>query len=403
MYYLYHKKKYPDAFLVHIEEYNRFNGTVLFDFVDSNEFAIFIQNANIDGSRTGASMVLLTNYTGKRIQENTVYAISLKTLALWNSEQVITVENDSFLIGYNVALRSGEQEIFDRSVTVGEFDDFHLLNHMTGSGSTQELPFVANGPINVVVRNVGQGNWNEVHVNNTVNTVFDVGAPFNAPRRQVLGIIGNRPNAYAYDKPGLILSHWDKDHYHSLIGMTDAELANFSYFICRDKVPNYTSRVLFVRIRTAVTPANTYCIPALTGIRIVGHAGLVPITPASHQHILFNTPHHKNRNISGLVLALRTSSSSVILSGDAHYSQLQSDVMPHLNYPHRHNLVVPHHGGNAGHYTYSLPAGVRPAEAAISVGANNYGHPIWSYTSALGATGFLTKRTDRIGDIVISL
>jgi beta-lactamase superfamily II metal-dependent hydrolase len=403
MYYYYHKKQYPDAILIYIEEYNRINRTVLFDFVDSNEFAIFAQNINLDRSSTGASMVLITNYIGRRVQENTVYAISLTTLKLWHSEQAITTENNSFLIGYNIELNSNQQQVFDRSVTIGEFDDFQLLSHMTGNGHNSNLPFTANGQISVVIRNVGQGNWNEIHTNNAVNVIFDAGAPFNAARSQVLGIIGNRPLTYARDKPGLILSHWDKDHYHSLIGMTDAELSGFSYFICRDRVPNYTSRILFVRIKNAVGAANTFCIPAIARTRRGGYTSLVPLTASHQQHILFNSQHHKNRNISGIVLALRTSTSSMILSGDSLYEQLQTDVIPHLNYPHGHNLIVPHHGGNAGIYNYRLPSGVNPLDAIISVGPNTYGHPMWSNTNALTTTGFLTKRTDKIGDISIIL
>ncbi|GHT24030.1 hypothetical protein AGMMS4957_16410 [Bacteroidia bacterium] len=233
----------------------------------------------------------------------------------------------------------------------------------------------------------------------------DAGAPMNAPRNEVIRIIGNRNILYNESKPILVLSHWDKDHYHSLIGMTDVELQNnFSAFVCRDHIPNLTSRSLFNRLKAAVGTLNTFAIKADIRYARGGPTFFNSITPANNQIILYNAQHHKNRNISGLILTVKSANKSVVLSGDAHYEQISRDILPQLNYSHKHNLVVPHHGGKAGTYIYNIPPLMTVEDAIISVGINHYGHPLSCYTTALRAGSFCIRQTISVqNDIIINL
>ncbi|MCC5928982.1 MAG: hypothetical protein JJU28_07030 [Cyclobacteriaceae bacterium] len=238
-----------------------------------------------------------------------------------------------------------------------------------------------------------------------VNIVYDAGAPMNSSRADIATIIGNRNILYPTSKPVLILSHWDKDHYHSLIGMTDTELqSNFSAFVCRDRVPNQTSRILFGRLRNAVGSANTYTISANSRLTRGGPTFFSPLTPINNQVVLYNSQHHKNRNISGLALTVKTKSGSIILPGDTHYDQISRDILPHLNYRHKHNLVVPHHGGKAGAYQYNTPALATVDKAVISVGANRYGHPFANHIASLRTSGFTSHQTNAVAtDIIVTL
>lgn len=220
-----------------------------------------------------------------------------------------------------------------------------------------------------------------------------------AAKTEIKAIIGDRSNLYSDSRPILILSHWDKDHYHSLIGMSDIELKdNFSAFLCRDFVPNQTSRILFDRIRSAVGTENTYCIPAEERGSGLGTIVLRPLTSIENQVVLFNSQYHKNRNVSGIVVTVKTENGSVILSGDVHYDQISKFILPSLNYRHNHNLVVPHHGGKAGKYSYRIPGGVKLNKAVISVGANPYRHPLESYVNALRNSGFVIRQTNLVSD-----
>ncbi len=405
MNYYYHKRRYPDDVLVYIEEYNKETGVVLFDFLDSNEYNSFTEIGGLDNSLSNPSMVLLSNYNQRTIQENTIYAIKKNVIENWRELNLINFDNqNSFLIGYTIELTSEINQIFFESVSLNDFFDFFLNYYMRGSGNLKLLPVDVKGKLNVTIRNVGQGNWNEINENDRISIVFDAGASMYATKTDIRNIIGNRAAKYFTEKPGLILSHWDKDHYHSLVGMTDAELANFSFFICRDRVPNLTSRVLFGRIISAIGSANTYTIAAEPRSARGGHTHLIPLMPLSSQLMIYNAQHHKNRNISGLVISLKTKEASIILSGDCHYEQISVDILPHLNFKHKHNLVVPHHGGKAGNYVYNLPRNVTPDNAIISVGPNNYGHPMLNYTRALALDWFIVQSTQSVNnDITINL
>jgi competence protein ComEC len=63
-------------------------------------------------------------------------------------------------------------------------------------------------------------------------------------------------------------------------------------------------------------------------------------------------------------------------------------------------LKVPHHGAAT-----SLPAffeAVDPELAVVSVGPNDYGHPVPAVLNELRATGARVLRTDLAGDITVS-
>lgn len=404
MNYTYHKKKHPTDVRVYIEEFNKAEGLVVFDFFDSNEYNLFTSINNFESGLSKPTMVVLKNYHKKNIQENTIYSIKQETIEAWNSQNLISIENNSFLLGFTIELEPNETEIFSESLTLNDFFDYNLFYEMPGSSDIEKIPFSLKGKLSVTIRRVGQGNWNEINVDNEIKYVYDAGASMYATKNEIIDIIGNRNIMYASSKPGLFLSHWDKDHYHSLIGMTDRELSNFSFFVCRSYAPNLTSRILFSRINNVIGNNNTFTIPAEPRNSIGGATYLIPITPLNCQLVVYNAQYNKNRNKSGIVLSVKTASSSIVLPGDVHYDQITRDILPHLNYFHIHNLVVPHHGGNAGAYIYKLPNKAKPGNAVISVGANHYGHPMSQYINALLSDKYRVLQTrSASNDIIINL
>lgn len=407
--YFTYKRIFDDRVLVYIEEFNKQKETVLFDFIDSKEFNVFNNWINLTYKDINPSMVLLTNYKGKNIQDNTIYSIKKKTIQSWSNQMVNNIDiRNSFLIGFNIDMKKVEGAFFNEPVSLKKYYDLDSsYSNTLNNKDYSKIPFFKTGRVSVTVRKVGQGNWNEVSTSEKVKIVFDAGASMYASRREIATLIGDRNSLYSISKPILILSHWDKDHYHSLIGMTNTELKNnFSAFVCRYPAPNETSRVLFGRISNAVGLGNTFSIPAnprvSTGTR-GGPTSFSPITPSEEKIVLYNSQEHKNRNISGIALTVKTSKGSIILSGDAHYDQISRDILPHLNFRHKHHLIVPHHGGKAGKYEYNIPHLVSLDQAIISVGENHYGHPLEKYINSLMASGFKTKKTNTAtSDIKIS-
>lgn len=403
-YYYYYSQLYPDDVIVYVEEVNLKEGIIIFDFFDSNQHRQFLSILDIDLETEKTSMVLLKNYyIKKRIQENTLYSIKKKVLA--NLKQLVNFnEKDSYLFEYSISLNKDISEFFNQSVSIGEVDDFYSNYTRLGRGKIENYDTILKGKISVNIRNVGQGNWNEILVNDSVVVCYDAGAPTNATKDEVRNIIGNKSVEYLKTKPCLFLSHWDKDHYHALVGMSDEELKCFSSFVCIDRVPNLTSRILYSRIETILGRENIYTISNLPRDSKGGPTPLTLISAFDKQLMIFNSMFHKNRNISGIVLAIRTEKSSIILPGDCHYTQLNDYVLPYLNYPHKHNLIVPHHGGKAGVYNYNLKSIISPDKAVISVGRNHFRHPLDTNIKALKSSRFnLSKTSSGYNDILIHL
>ena len=405
MYYSHYKRKYSSDVLIYIEEYNKQDEYILFDFIDSNEYNLFTNILNREFTLDKPSMVLLKNYKGRAVQSDTIYSIKPKILEMWQERNLITIEEDSFLIGYIISNLNSNEEIFNTSVSLNDSLDSALNYYMPGKRDTYELPLLLKGNLSVNIRNVGQGNWNEISLDDKIKVVYDAGAPMLASRSDVLSIINNRNTLYSVSKPIIVLSHWDKDHYHSLLGMSDTDLRNnFSAFVCRNHAPNLTSRILFGRIRASIGLSGIYSIPAEKKTIKSTVTRLIPINSLNNQVVIYKAEYHKNRNISGIALSVKTKNASIILPGDTHYEQISRDILPHLNYKHTHSLVVPHHGGKAGYYHLKRPTLASLNKAIISVGANRYGHPLSTYIKALASDGFSIHKTNVKGeDIIVNL
>ncbi|CCG53465.1 Protein of unknown function, putative hydrolase [Flavobacterium indicum GPTSA100-9 = DSM 17447] len=401
MYYYYYNKYYPQDVLVVIEEVNWKENYIIFDFLDSEEFLKFDTFLEIQHLESKTSMVKIVNYSQKRVRENTIYAINKEVFS--NLNDSIEIIEDSYLFGYTINLSQNSIPFFLQSVSFNIEEKFNIGAIARGNLSTNFLDIKLKDNIEVNVRDVGQGNWNEIINDKIVKVVYDVGAPMNASKSIVRGYIGNKTIEYSQNKPILVLSHWDKDHYHSLIGMTNLELQCFSSFICPSFLPNITSRILFSRIVSAIGINNVLTIHNLPKLR-----GIPPIldliSPPNNKLKIFNSTENKDRNKSGIVLAIVTSKSSIIMPADCHYELISNFILPLINHTNLHSLIVPHHGGKAGLYNYNLSPGSNPNLALISVGKNRYGHPMAHYTNSLTLDGFKVISTqDLTNDILIQL
>lgn len=164
------RKKIADSVLVYVEEFNRSEGVVLFDFIDSDEFGLFINLINPTYDLKEPSMVLLRNYKGRVIRDNTIYAIRLSTILSWHEQDIVKSDTlNSFLIGFNIDVSDTDELIFKESISPKFFvKNYYQEFFMIGNGNGPHVPIQYSGTISVVVRNVGQGNWNEVCFNDIV-------------------------------------------------------------------------------------------------------------------------------------------------------------------------------------------------------------------------------------------
>ncbi len=101
-------------------------------------------------------------------------------------------------------------------------------------------------------------------------------------------------------------------------------------------------------------------------------------------------------NDQSLVVRVTLDGTTVLFTGDVElYAQADLAV------PHAQVLKVPHQGAATSDPAWL--AGVGASVAVVSVGPNTYGHPSDRILEALTATGADVRRTDRDGDVVISL
>ncbi len=108
---------------------------------------------------------------------------------------------------------------------------------------------------------------------------------------------------------------------------------------------------------------------------------------------------NSDANNDSLVILLRHGADTVLLGGEP--EQPAQQVLLDEDAPlHASLLKVPHHGAAT-----SLPEFFQAVDAQIaiiSVGPNDYGHPVPSTIEAIEATGTQVWRTDEHGDIVVT-
>lgn len=397
--------------IVYLDDY-KYSGdgnfdTMYLDFRTRGDYDVFIQQTGEE--RTKGSYIQIDNYRSpRRLRRGCYYALNINMLRKVQAEYNF----ESHLIGrtYNFSRYDGDNDKHTHLLMSHQpLDASQLSSHhhnrlvlMERLNSTNDLEFRVN--------DVSQGNWNEIRQNGKVRLVYDIGAPITASNAELQHYISQYSSQYAVDHPNLILSHWDMDHYHCLMQMTDAELRNFSKFICVDKMKSLTSKSLYNRMEQVLGSHNIIC---------YAPRRRTPQTAFPQMHELFQNEsvsvyvgeNSGTTNYSGIILFVRGDKNHVFFTGDSLPCQA-NQVLHHqaslLRLTPGHYLVVPHHGGDfkKAYKIYNLVAGIQAIEAIISVdqGNNTYGHPKVSMLNWLASiANWSVERTDQSGTMVRSL
>lgn len=399
------ERENSETILIIIERFDKSNNIVLFDFVDSNAFETF--NSLLDLQYdwiNNPNMIQVTNYKQKKIREGTVYRVAFDVLR--SLKDRISLVKESFIIGFSIQLDDNDLSLFGKSKSFNDSEKLLLGIEEPFKPFYNNLDLGVSKLSEIVIRNIGQGSWNELLADKKYEIIFDIGTIYTTSKTAIQTLIGNRDKEYQKSKPILLLSHWDVDHYHFLLALEDNTIKSFEAFIYRGILPNLTAR------------------KALGRFKMLNHKKLFPVSPESplpkrsssklkqlttspnSAVLIYNASKNASRNRSGLGLAIRKISTSVIFSADFNYSQVSNYILPDLNYPCDHYLIVPHHGGNAGKFEYKINLQNRLIEAIISVGKNPYKprHPYSKNIQELKKTGFKIVRTDNISsDYIINL
>ncbi|MGN0721293.1 MAG: hypothetical protein ACI4LZ_04960 [Anaerovoracaceae bacterium] len=391
---------------LYVEEY--INGNLLLDFTTEEEFIYFKNKGDYTEqmklTQFTPSMLLLKNVKNLRIYEGDIVWISM--------DQLIEHKDNSDIYDINHHDTSSEIDrpfnlfmIFnDGSWLEDLFSDGRafknnsirrkLTNHILGTwpeGSPCSLENLSNN-INIEVVDVGQGSTNLIYDESNL-AIFDFGASIFYSREKLENIAkGIKCRFNQFYRISLIISHWDCDHYNLLSVIDNLVLQQLCCVFFPAEVISLTAKQIAARLKDNCKYIRTFESPR---IQKKGCLGIVTAI-SSQKFTLFLGTKSKDKNKSGLALAIRNNQETTILGADHTNRQIWDYIYPHTVSmgPFRHlNIVVPHHGGNCGKIkinNLSLPPGI----AAISVGKNTYKHPSQYILDAYDKLGFDVKRTD---------
>lgn len=219
---------------------------VFADFRSEQDYLTFSEYIEINTNNKASAFVIKGIKHSKRIAIGKYYTLNIDSIKKYYRLQNI---EDSYLYGFELHLSSKLpipfEELFDKDQM--DESDYYGGTALSAIRNTIDHPIELTNNIVVTVNNVGQGNWNEVICDGETRLVYDMGAPLKASKKEVKDIV-NRivPRYYNLSiKPTLLLSHWDKDHYHALLALGDVDFSLFDKYMFPGNPPTATAQRIY--------------------------------------------------------------------------------------------------------------------------------------------------------------
>ena len=251
--------------------------------------------------------------------------------------------------------------------------------------------------VELVVRDVDQGNFNEVRIDNKPYLVYDAGTDLMSNIRLFnSNILKLTSELDICDLPVFVISHWHTDHFSLLFALDDLYLQKLKYCIFPSYVNSLSVFSFIARLNLLGTKISMIVLPnQKVWTKMVLNNSLT---------LYVNKYVKSSTNNSGLSLFVKGPKNNALLPGDCRYKLAESQTNDSINTAmgpdQKHILVIPHHGGHAGKVSYRIKNG-SVVEGIVSVGYNNrYGHPSPIVLSLLKSFIQSLKMTRDSGDIV---
>lgn len=261
----------------------------------------------------------------------------------------------------------------------------------------------------IVFCDVGQGDGVYIRLISGYDIVIDAG-----PNRKIQECLGKHMPFYDREIELAILTHPQKDHYYGFLSIIDRYKIN-TFVLNKIVTPAVTYQNLLKKIEEknisilSPTAGQRFYLP---GGRIYFYWPSQPFLQAniSNFHLTSHSTNSKaflfgeskrDPNDFSYVFLLETQGSRALFTGDATSYVLQM-LLQQQNLK-TDILKIPHHGSKHGLNREFLEL-ADPKVSVISVGIkNSYGHPSREVTSLLEASNRKYFRTDREGDIVVTI
>jgi beta-lactamase superfamily II metal-dependent hydrolase len=229
------------------------------------------------------------------------------------------------------------------------------------------------GEIKITVRDVGHGNWNEIEYSNK-RILFDIGAQKSFGEVDLLKIIC-KAKFKSGEEIYIFISHWDVDHYHAILKLSNKELKLIKGIFGPTNIPktNTAKRVTSLINKVGI---KYYGIP-FTAKRHLNKKIELNLLYSGAKLKIFRSSPTMSRNLDSIVILLEGNNNSVLFSGDNTYEKIFDYVLTSCQPSVPLNLILPHHGGGAGKFNFSSWTTVALENIIISFCENNsYGHPL---------------------------
>jgi len=215
----------------------------------------------------------------------------------------------------------------------------------------------------LIVRDVGCGNWNEIN-SNYFHLMYDLGGDIKFNDKEMDSIITNIP----FEKPYVaIISHWDLDHYRAILDLSDVQLRLMRGIAVPSMMPltvqltNTLKRLDNLNIKIdIISPA----IKKGKTIDLISQGKINGIE-------LYRSCDGAKINQSGIVLTIDGTQKTAVLTGDHHYPQLLNSIFS-TSAIKPYELVVPHHGGAAGTFDLNKWNVIDNISGALSTKSKRY-------------------------------
>ncbi len=251
----------------------------------------------------------------------------------------------------------------------------------------------------LMVVNCGQGNWNEIHAEKEL-LIYDMGASSRHTSAQIKSLVDNRFSKFKGKTVGIIISHWDMDHFQAIKYLDSKQLSQISAIYGPSNIP--ISNVYTSTIKHLIANNVNYKLIAPTTKRN-GRAINLNQLSTSKTVDVYRSVNGSSRNQTGIVLAIKGNLKVALLTGDHHYEKIFSVI--DQKYTNQDIiLVIPHHGGNAGRLSISdWQTEFNTIECAISYGLNSYNHPSQNIGNIIALQSAYPETTYDNGDLAFNI
>lgn len=400
---------------IYVEKVNREERYILFDFVNKGEFDAVLEKLEyvcnralrITESEEGSfqksiiSLKINDNPDFKYPTEGKIYRIRLENLVELignaNNQSYLSESSPSILLQIEINERS--ERILSDVFNKGSYTSRKMNYRPCSEEELKAISLDISNSYDVVVKNVGHGNWNQIISNSGRNVMFDFGCSTDYSNTQCSMLLNNSLLNTPWD---LIISHWDLDHYNLLITANGQVLGRIKNVYAPNNCITLTSQNVVNKLNSSsinlklIAPINK---------RVKRRQISLHEISAGNNWTMFCGEKSSSTNNSGLALAVYNYDKCVYLCADHTYNQSFDDMHAYICskiYSYKCHFVVPHHGRWAGKYNIAnYNTSMAPGFAVASCSRKSYGGPLCQNINMYKALGFNWIETEAFGDVII--